>query len=372
MHTLGVLEGALGNSRAAIADYRQVIAWNPGSTITYSNLASFEEAGGLAEAALATARSCVRLMERTTAPDIAPAEIPRLRIGCQIRVATQLGDFAAIPALADAYANANGGTIQNVVGVREIAARAQAWQHDAAAASAALNSLAQPTTPVAIATRARTRLQMAAAREDWQAVIAQAPAAEDLATRARTGNSLTQIGTVLRPWAAYAKAMTGDFAAAHVLIDRTPADCDLCLRMRGKIDAVEGNYGGADYWFARAVADAPSIPFAHEDWGRSLLVRGKPDEAIAQFTLANQKGPHFADPLEGWGEALMAKNQSHLALAKFVEAEKYAPNWGRLHLKWGQALVYAGKPEDAKAKFARAAQLDLTPSEKAELAKVRR
>ena len=88
---------------------------------------------------------------------------------------------------------------------------------------------------------------------------------------------------------------------------------------------------------------APSIPFADADWGQALLARGQPDAAIAKFTLANQKGPHFADPLEGWGEALMAKNQSHLALAKFAEAEKYAPNWGRLHLKWGEALVYAGK-----------------------------
>jgi Tfp pilus assembly protein PilF len=67
----------------------------------------------------------------------------------------------------------------------------------------------------------------------------------------------------------------------------------------------------------------------------------------------------------------MAKNQSHLALAKFKEAEKYAPNWGRLHLKWGEALVYANKKDEAKAQFARAAALDLTSSEKAELAGVR-
>jgi len=108
---------------------------------------------------------------------------------------------------------------------------------------------------------------------------------------------------------------------------------------------------------------------AYEDWGRALLDRGKADDAMAQFTLSNKKGPHFADPLEGWGEALMAKNQSHLAPAKFAAAEKYAPNWGRLHLKWGEALYYAGKRDEAKAHFARAAALDLTPSEKAELAK---
>ena len=63
----------------------------------------------------------------------------------------------------------------------------------------------------------------------------------------------------------------------------------------------------------------------------------------------------------------MAKNQSHLALPKFAEAEKYAPNWGRLHLKWGEALSYAGKRDEAKKQFARAAQLDLTPSERAQL-----
>ena len=65
----------------------------------------------------------------------------------------------------------------------------------------------------------------------------------------------------------------------------------------------------------------------------------------------------------------MAKNQSHLALAKFAEADKYAPNWGRLHLKWGEALAYAGKKDEARAQFARAAALDLTPSEKTELAR---
>jgi tetratricopeptide (TPR) repeat protein len=154
------------------------------------------------------------------------------------------------------------------------------------------------------------------------------------------------------------------------VIAATPGDCYDCVRTRGQIASEAKQWGRADYWFAKAVHDAPSIPFAHEDWGRSLLARGKPDDAIAQFTIANQKGPHFADPLEGWGEALMAKNQSHLALAKFAESEKYAPNWGRLHLKWGEALIYAGKRDEAKAHFLRAATLDLTLDEKAELAKV--
>jgi len=166
-----------------------------------------------------------------------------------------------------------------------------------------------------------------------------------------------------------ALARNGDFKSAHAAADGLPLDCYGCLHARGQIAALEKNWSEADSWFARAEKAAPSIPFAYAEWGLSLLDRGQPDAAIVQFTLANQKGPHFADPLEGWGEALMAKNQSHLALAKFEEAEKYAPSWGRLHLKWGEALVYAGKKDEAKAQFARAAVLDLTPSEKVELAR---
>ena len=66
----------------------------------------------------------------------------------------------------------------------------------------------------------------------------------------------------------------------------------------------------------------------------------------------------------------MAQEPLRSCAGKFTQANKYAPNWGQLHLKWGEALVYAGKPAEAKPKqFARAAALDLTPSEKAELAR---
>ena len=144
----------------------------------------------------------------------------------------------------------------------------------------------------------------------------------------------------------------------------------ICLIARARIAGLKGDPVRADADFARAVNLAPSIPSAYADWGEALLARGDADGAIAKFKLANQKGPHFADPLEMWGEALMRQNHSDLALAKFAEAEKYAPNWGRLHLKWGEALVYAGQDAMKRAKqFARAAQLDLTTADKAELAK---
>jgi tetratricopeptide (TPR) repeat protein len=176
--------------------------------------------------------------------------------------------------------------------------------------------------------------------------------------------------TQIVPLTAYAEARLGKMADAQKHIAATPADCYDCLIARARIAEVQGQHGRADYWFARAIDGQKSIPFAYAYWGQALLERGDPDGAIAKFTLANQNGPKFADPLEMWGEALMAKKQSDQALAKFTEAEKYAPNWGRLHLKWAEALGYAGKKDEAQKQFALAAGLDLSSADKAELAKV--
>jgi len=207
--------------------------------------------------------------------------------------------------------------------------------------------------------------------EDWSAAVASARIYEANIRADPTmswGLKAARLRIQVAPLLAYAMARGGDPGRAQEVIGATPGDCYDCIRTRGLIATTAKEWGRADYWFARAEHDGPSLPFAYADRGQSLLVRGKPDNAIVQFKLANQKGPHFADPLEMWGEALMAKNQSHLALAKFAEADKYAPNWGRLHLKWGEALYYAGKRDDAKVQFARTAALDLTPSEKSELA----
>jgi tetratricopeptide (TPR) repeat protein len=172
------------------------------------------------------------------------------------------------------------------------------------------------------------------------------------------------------PFTALAQAQLGNLAAAHALVDKTPVDCYLCVRMRGNIDALQKNWSGAGYWFARTAARAPSIPFAYADWGRMLMAKGDLDGAIAKFESAHRKGPRYADPLEIWGEALIANNRSDLALAKFEEANRYAPNWGRLHLKWGEALYYAGRRSEARKQFAAAASLALSASEKATLTRM--
>ncbi|MGH6877369.1 MAG: hypothetical protein ACREHV_08340 [Rhizomicrobium sp.] len=206
----------------------------------------------------------------------------------------------------------------------------------------------------------------AVALDDWPAARAELTMLQGLPSAADPGvRALMPVLTW--PWLAYSDARLGRFGAAHALIDKTPRDCYLCVRMRGNIDAAEKNARGADYWFADAVRQAPSIPFAYSNWGAALLRRGDTDGAIAKFAAAHVKGPHFADPLEMWGEALMRKNRSDLALAKFEETNKYAPNWGRLHLKWGEALRYTGNKDEAKNQFAVASHLDLSAADAAKL-----
>jgi tetratricopeptide (TPR) repeat protein len=205
----------------------------------------------------------------------------------------------------------------------------------------------------------------AAARRDLEQVAA-TPAARNNA------NSFVGPRTSLGPRLALALAKTGDMPAAWREIATTPLDCYFCLRMRGQIAAMQKNWNGAAYWFGRAAALAPSIPFAYSEWGAMLMAKGDLDGAVAKFEVAHAKGPHFADPLEMWGEALIAKNRSDLALAKFEEAAKYAPNWGRLHLKWGEALWWSGHKDEAAKQFALARTLDLTGAERAELSRMSR
>ena len=173
------------------------------------------------------------------------------------------------------------------------------------------------------------------------------------------------------PDIAYAMARAGDLKGADALVAKIPDDCDNCVRDRGRIAALEHNPKAAARDFAMVAARSPREPFAETYWGEMLLNNGDYNGAIAKFAVANRKGPHFADPLEMWGEALMQKNRSDLALAKFEEANKYAPNWGRLHLKWGEALMYTRNKDAARAQFTVASRLDLSPSEKSDLSRVR-
>jgi tetratricopeptide (TPR) repeat protein len=75
---------------------------------------------------------------------------------------------------------------------------------------------------------------------------------------------------------------------------------------------------------------APSIPSGYYSWGVALAKHGNLEGAAEKFKDANQKGPHWADPLKAWGDVLMEQGQGKKAIEKYDEALKYAPNWTAL------------------------------------------
>jgi len=274
--------------------------------------------------------------------------------------------------------------LPDYAGIGRIGRRTEVYDaaslHDYARAAQLSSQLPKPVFPQPLQYFLQTLVDISDVRifasvHDWAAVLAKRADLEILLGPERKP-PFTQpfadqtLSRQVWPYAARTLAHLGKMPVALALIAKTPRDCYLCVRVRGELDAMRDNWKGAAYWFTEATAQAPSIPFAYTDWGAMLLAKGDPNGAIAKFKLANQKGPHFADPLEMWGEALIAKNRSDLALAKFEEADKYAPNWGRLHLKWGEALWWSGDKTGAQKQFAVASGLDLKSSEKSELARI--
>jgi tetratricopeptide (TPR) repeat protein len=342
---------------AANADFWRSTREIPEFSFGWGDIESYSEpALGHDEAALAATRKSILYEGR----DMRPGTARELKAEDQVELAEYLGDFASAFRI-----NLDAATLYG----RRFSDSAQvdlAFLHDRDARAqrrwrpgSRFDAYSQP-------------FAVAAGLRDWRAVLALEPQTEALLRKERPGFDLDVVfSRYYRPWLALGTAKLGDGAGALKLIGSAALDCYTCVRFRGDIDAALKRPDAAAFWFDMAVREAPSIPFAYADWGAMLLMKGDLNGAIAKFTIANQKGPHFADPLEMWGEALMLKNRSDLALAKFEEAEKYAPNWGRLHLKWGEALIYAGRKAEAMKQFGFASTLDLSASDKPELARQR-
>ena len=93
---------------------------------------------------------------------------------------------------------------------------------------------------------------------------------------------------------------------------------------------LRGDWPGAEAWYRKAVALAPSLPTGYYAWGAALLRHGKAEEAIAQLRMAHDKGPDWAEPLKAWGDALMALHRPAEARQKYDAALPFAPQWQAL------------------------------------------
>ena len=362
----GAFSAEEGSVDTALRILQQAMDAEPKNSLALLWLTAFEPYKSLHEQAVRDGEKAETLLASDRLGLYPANTLPILRQAFQGVFDFELGNFHdAVPALA---LSARSGFTNSVLS-SAIQALAEADEHDLVAARGTLfdtaNFQVDPFAGLTAQRSLQAKMQIDSGAEDWANVLLDADAIAPIVQKYPGVRSFLPETTT--PLLAYAEAKLGKITDAEKRMSATPADCYDCLIARARIDELEGQHARADWWFARAIDRQKSIPFAYAYWGQTLLERGDPDGAIAKFTLANQKGPKFADPLEMWGEALMKKNRSDLALAKFEEADKYAPNWGHLHLKWGEALGYAGRKDEAQKQFAQTAGLDLSNADKAEL-----
>lgn len=132
-----------------------------------------------------------------------------------------------------------------------------------------------------------------------------------------------------RCWIAPAEEAAGHPQMAEAVLKTGGSYVD-CHRFRADILDERGDWADARKAYAAAVALASDLPAAFYSWGVALARPGDPAGAVAKLSAANQRRPHWADPLKAWGDVLAKQGNAKEALAKYDEALKYAPNWKQL------------------------------------------
>jgi tetratricopeptide (TPR) repeat protein len=130
-------------------------------------------------------------------------------------------------------------------------------------------------------------------------------------------------------WVAPAEEAAGHPEKADLLLKTAGTFVD-CYRFRADILVGRADWTGAQKAYADAVSLAPDLPAAYYSWGVALANHGDLDGAAVKLKVANQRGPHWADPLKAWGDVLAKQGRTKEALVKYDAALKYAPNWKEL------------------------------------------
>lgn len=361
---------AKGDTAGAIRAADAALAIDPEFTLGWSNRAGARLGFGHAEAALQDNRMAYRTARSDGRRFMAPDGLAFVIAAWQANVRADIGDYGgAIEPLRRSLA-LRPGDLQQVATL----ALVLAGLHEP---SAGRVELAQLTPPPADARPEAVEAwkvlsdefagTMAYAADDWSEV-ARLLGGIDISGSPPPVQVRRRIS--LYPSLARALAWNGETDRAAALIATTPADCYDCVIARAVVAEAQGDRARADRWFADAIRQGPSLPFAHEARGRARLARGDLSGAIADFREAGRRGPGWADPLKGWGDVLARQGDARAAVGKYRDAAERAPRWGALHLAWGRALAAQGQADAAREKYRQASRLDLSAADRTAVARL--
>lgn len=359
------------SEQAALDAYRRAVVHDPANALPFANLGMSARRLGRTEEALIAEQAAVRLLRGPNGSIRADAkETYRGRVGGLL--AMMQGNLA----LADQ-------TYRSIAGREDVGASTPTPYYHAEA----MVRLHRPREAVALIARTPNSNTQTAANVNERNSIARAEVlmladlergelssvlAQRRALLASLGDwpaALEHDRYRLQPLEAEALARLGRVTEAERMAAGLPLDCEPCLRAKGRVAALRGDTRAADRWFSAAVRQSPSTPFSRSAWGQVRLARGDVGGAIQLFRQAHELSRRWADPLKYWGDALMVRGDARGAVRKYSAAAERAPRWGALHLAWGRSLEAAGRLDQAAAKYRAAAGMDLSATDRAEVAR---
>jgi tetratricopeptide (TPR) repeat protein len=313
--------------RARPALLRRGLALNPGLAPGWTVLAEQEGWLGHDEAALQALQKADHLLNEAGAGGTAPKAAAQNRLAVRARRAELAGDFAqAARDWAAAGEEPGQHSIGAEAGVR--GAIDLALGHDLSALDDPGRWKDAEPTAFGPLLRANAEIARAVSGGDWPRAAGALEAIERDAQQKGPGvyDALVWMNLV-HPWRAYAMARSGRLVEAQAMVDETPLDCYSCLRARGLVAMTAGDRQGAAAWFGKAIAAAPSLPFAYLDWARLALSAGDLPRALDLATQARRAGPQWADAAAVQGEARRRMGRCAEAARAFDDAARLAPRW---------------------------------------------
>lgn len=360
----------LGQFDASIAKAEAALAIDPDFGLARANLGGVLATVGRTEEAYRQNLITAGAMRGDA--DLNPAISEAFILEMDGQVLIQQHDYARAAERFEVAAQSDGRTER---GVALSQALAIAALHDVSRGRELVRHGAEPATATGtLATTDVTPLEQFDAQscylaEDWPCMVA----ASRTVFREPEGDSPTLAAerrvwlTSILPLLAVAHARIGDMPTAEAMIARTATDTYNAAMARGLVAAEKGDAQASERWFAQAIRLAPSLADAHYHRGRARLERGDEAGAASALALAATTAPRWADPLKYWGDALAAGGDRRGAIDKYRKAAQRAPRWGGLHLAWGRALEAGGERSQALERYRAAANMDLSPTERAEV-----